>query len=109
VSLESKWDSVEDFVHSLKAALTEEMAAIRQTELDTVGGGFRSAVLSPGDGVAQQVFVDKLDRVILPVDEMVKEISTIRFEDNGGERSVVQLEPRYEGDKQVAWVVYLAK
>jgi hypothetical protein len=109
VSLESEWDSVEGFVHNLKAAISEEMSSIRQTELDKIGGGFRSAILAPGEDTPIQVFVDKLGRVILPADTDIKSLSTIQFDDNGAVRTVVQFEPRYEGDKQVAWVVYLAE
>ena len=108
VTLESNWESVEGFVSSLKAALTEEMGAIRETELDRVGGFKRATLLAAPNGVAriEDVFVDRLGRVLLPARPPFDEAELIST-DQGPFREIVRREPRYEGEDQVAWVCYL--
>jgi hypothetical protein len=107
VSLESNWESVEEFVDGLKAALTTEMGSIRETEFDRVGG-FREAMLYLPDSpwVHEDVFVDRLGRVLLPAAEPYSRVERLCLAGDPV-REIVRREPRYEDKKQVAWVCYL--
>ena len=108
VNLESNWESVEDFVGNLRTALTEEMGTIRETEFDRTGGFKRAALLTQPGGLrmVEDVFVDRLGRVLLPVRYPFNDAELISL-DGGAFREIVRREPRYEGEKQVAWVCYL--
>jgi len=44
INLEGAWETVENFIETLKDALVDEMKSIRETELDRPGG-FRDAKL----------------------------------------------------------------
>ncbi len=108
VNLESNWESVEDFVGNLKTALTEEMGSIRETEFDRVGGFKRATLLAHPGGIArvEDVFVDRLGRVLFPVRHPFDEAELVSL-DRGPFREIVRREPRYEGENQIAWVCYL--
>lgn len=108
MTLESSWDSVGEFVDGLKRALTEEMGAIRETELDRAGGFKRATLVDYPGGAASvaDVFVDRLGRVLLPVRPPFDGAELVCL-DQGPFREIVRREPRYEGEKQVAWVCYL--
>ena len=113
MNLEGAWESVEKFVESLKEALVEEMKTIRETELDH-SGGFRSARLRFKGSLklvkpsTSMVFVDRLGRVITPIDSNWENLESVQFV--GGKcRQVVSSETRYEGDQKVAIVHYLEK
>lgn len=99
---------MEEFVEGLKKALTEEMGVIRETELDRVGGFKRATLLACPNGVArvEDVFVDRLGRVLLPARSPFDEAELISL-DQEPFREIVRREPRYEGENQVAWVCYL--
>ena len=113
VSLESKWTTVEEFVDRLRAALTEEMGIIRETELDRTGG-FRKAQMKACAPCCDtmhtlpdtEVFVDRLGRVLLPARDPYTHVELVSL-DGGAFREIVRRESRYEGEKQVAWVCYL--
>ena len=115
VSLESKWTTVEEFVDRLRASLTEEMGIIRETELDRTGG-FRRAKLKACSSFCEtmhelpdrEVFVDRLGRVLLPARDPYAHVELVSLDGNPFQE-IVQREPRYEGENQVAWVCYLDK
>lgn len=108
VSSESEWETVEDFVKSLNLSLTEEMGTIRETELDRSGGFQLATLVEAPEGVArvEHVFVDKLGRVIFPVSKKFADVETVSLS-QGPFLDIVRREPRYDGDRQVAWVCYL--
>jgi len=108
VNMESKWETVEEFVDSLGKAMTEEMLTLRETELDRSGGFQTATLLASLDGVArvEDIFVDRLGRVIFPAKEKFAEVELVSL-DQGPFLEIVRREPRYEGDRQVAWVCYL--
>jgi hypothetical protein len=100
--------SSDEFVSALRDAIQEDTAMIRETEFDRVGG-FQTVMIS-GDSYTQtgQHFVDRLGRVILPAEYKVEPIKAMAVSD-GPPLDVIRTEPRYEGEKQVAWVCYLAE
>jgi hypothetical protein len=108
--MESEWATVEDFVKTLRRSLTDEMGTIRETELDRSGGFQSATLLAEPDGVArvEDVFVDRLGRVIFPARDRFEEVELVSL-DQGPFREIVRREPRYEGDHQVAWVCYLER
>lgn len=110
MSLESRWETVEDFVKALRKSLTDEMGIIRETELDRSGGFQAATLLAEPEGIArvEDVFVDRLGRVIFPARRRFEEIELVSL-DQGPFREIVRREPRYEGDCQVAWVCYLER
>jgi len=101
---------VKRFVKELGAAITKDMAEIRETELDR-SGCFRQARLEFTDRSLDSdkcdVFVDRLGRVVTPNGEPWTLLETVLFENETGVRGVVKREPRYEGDRVVALVTYL--
>lgn len=104
-------EELHSFLKELGAAITQDMAAIRETELDHPGGFQRAQVLfedSRGNEYEwnQDVFVDALGRVITPVDDPWRELAAVKFASEP-RRKMVKRETRYEGDKVVAFVVYL--
>ena len=114
VSLESKWETVESFVDELGQAITKEMSTIRQTELDK-SGHFEEAYLTFADKTlsrTQDIFVDRLGRVVLPAKPEYEMLESISFMSVNGEgkvtKEVVNKEPRYEGTRRSALVIYLA-
>lgn len=114
MSLESEWPTVEDFVAQLGKALTDEMSTIRQTELDQ-SGHYEEVFLSFGDSTrnrTQDVFVDRLGRVVLPAKDEYGMLLSVSFQSTNGEgkitKAVVDKEPRYEGTRRSALVIYLA-
>ena len=113
VSLESNWESVEQFVDELGQALTKEMATIRQTELDQ-SGHYEEVFLVFADQTlnrSQDVFVDRLGRVVLPAKPEYDQLLSVAFMSSNGEgkvtRVVVDKEPRYEGTRRSSLVIYL--
>jgi hypothetical protein len=99
---------VDQFVHDLSKAITEDMAEIRETELDKAGF-YREATLEFDDTTLRttcEVFVDRLGRVVTPCSGMWVRLKLVQF---AGEepRKVLKKEPRFEGERPVALVMYL--
>ena len=113
VTLEHGWPTVESFVTELNKAITEEMATIRQTELGQ-SGHFEEVFLVFADSTlnrTQDVFVDRLGRLVLPAKPEYETLLTVSFRSMNGEertvRKVVNKEPRYEGAHRSALVICL--
>lgn len=114
VSLESEWSSVEEFTENLSDAITRDMGTVKETELDRPGF-FRKAFLEfieEGNNVWMDVFTDKLNRIVLPADDVYGSLVYVTFDEVGDDekivrRKVVRMEPRYRGDKKSALVVYV--
>jgi hypothetical protein len=113
VTLESEWDTVEEFTQNLNDALTKGMGSIQETEFDSTGV-FRKAFLefeSEGNNCRMDVFVDRLGRVVLPAEEVYSRLLRVSFFREGGSKvvvhDVVRMESRYEGHRKSALVVYL--
>lgn len=101
---------LERFVKDLSVAITKDMAEIRETELDR-SGCYRKAQLKFKDSRLDtdegEVFVDRLGRLVTPNSAPWPSLETVQFEQDTSARHVVKSEPRYEGDKSVALVIYL--
>lgn len=115
MSLESAWSTVEEFTDNLNDAMSREMATIRETDLGLEHFDFQEAYLlfaeSPRNRMVSAL-VDKFGRVILPphidCDGLLAVASGPDPEiERRASRKVVRLEPRYEGDKKSALVIYL--
>jgi len=108
----SKPEEVSQFVEDLGRAISKDMAEIRETELNR-SGGFRKIVCwhsweSAKFAVAKhQVFVDRLGRLVVPVDSYWKNVIEVMFDGESIKRKVVKTEERYEDEKVVAFVLYL--
>ena len=105
--------SPDEFVRDLKIAIQEDTSTIRETDLDRIGG-FRPVQISTKTRDVDTVFsettehfVDRMGRVILPVRYNTELIKTISV-DGGPTLDIIRVEPRFEGEQQVAWVCYLA-
>jgi hypothetical protein len=96
-------------VKDLGKAITDDMAEIRETELDHPGG-YKNIFLEyeneayNGD---DDVLVDRLGRLVVPNEMPWTSLVRADFRDGVGDRNVIRKEPRYEGDKVVALVVYV--
>jgi hypothetical protein len=101
---------VTKFVKDLGAAITKDMAEIRETELDR-SGHYCKATLEFTDSTLNSedcdVFVDRLGRLVTPNAGPWTILETVKFDGETGIRGVVKREPRYEGDRVVALVIYL--
>jgi len=106
----SKPEEVGRFVKELSAAITQDMAEIRETELDRPGG-FRKAALKFKDATLDtdgcDVFVDRLGRLVTPNNEPWTLLEAVQLDDDRQQRKVVKREPRYEGEKIADLVIYL--
>jgi hypothetical protein len=104
---ETSWDSAEEFVTELQQALSKEASTIRETELDPAGG-FRKAKLEfvHGNHQTEQVFVDKLGRVVTPPGFPYKDLCFVTFEEEATRRTIVRHEQRYQGDQVSSLVHY---
>lgn len=106
-------EKVGKFVDELCVALTKDMTEIRETELDR-SGSYRKATAvftNPSGGscpiLPMDLFVDRLGRVITPAEGTWDSLVSVYFEGETLPRKVVKTEKRYEGDKIVAYVIYL--
>jgi len=86
------------------------MAEIRETQLDQTGG-YQSLTLefeqSAFNG-EDEVLVDKLGRLFVPNMQPWPQLDRVAFKSNPDVwRKVVKKEPRYEGEKVTALVIYL--
>jgi len=85
------------------------MKTIRETEFDRTGG-FKAAHIyrlgTPNESIFAKLFVDRIGRVIVPTDEHWETATHIEFQ-GGKKRAVVKKETRYEGQEEVALVMYL--
>lgn len=101
--------TVDRFIGDLGRAIGEDMAAIRETELDRPGR-YADVNLYFKDGRvdAARLFVDQLGRIIVPVDPQWETLEYAVVE-SGSKRKVVRQETRYEGERPSVQVVYLEK
>jgi hypothetical protein len=103
-------DERSSFAQELSLALTQDLAEIRETELDLVGD-YETAVLNYDSNRSTQtkVFVDKLGRVILPFEEgtITLPVMSVSLPAGSALRKVVRSEMRYLGDKPTSQVLYL--
>lgn len=114
VSLEQEWDSIEEFVAQLRDALSKEFREIRETDLSR-SGGFHKALLhyeESGFDAVEEIFVDRLGRVILPASEPAyRTLKGVTLMDGPPEirQEVVKTEVRYKGEEETDLVLYLSK
>lgn len=109
-SLESRWDSAEEFAKVLTNALTKEMTTLRETELNVSTESKQVVLLyRRGNVHLTKVPVDKLGRVILSVHKGHDhdELTHVRFEGSEANIPVLRIESRYIGDVKTHLVVYL--
>ena len=100
---------VDTFVKDLGKAITDDMAAIRETELDHPGG-YKNIFLefdNPTFDGEDDVLIDRLGRLVVPNEMPWSILRKVDFRDGVGARMVVRKEPRYEGDRIVALVMYV--
>jgi len=108
-----KWNSPDQFVAVLREAIQEEAATIRETDLDSVGYSQDVALyFSYGEEPKVTAFIDRLDRVHIPVNagdaEVLESIALVSDHKGvGTRRAVIRVEPRFEGDNHTTWVCYL--
>lgn len=104
---ETEWDTAEEFVKELGAALAKEASTIRETELDHAGG-FQECCMEFEDKSVKtsMVFVDKLGRLITPAGEPYEQLRSVMLEGETVRRTVVKREARYEGDRITSLVQY---
>jgi hypothetical protein len=105
----SKPAEVTKFIKSLAEAISQDMTDIRETELDRAGG-YEQVVLLDTEGGREAInaFVDRLSRVIIPIQPKPYEIHAVEFPRNGiTPRKVVRTEIRHLGERPVAKVLYL--
>jgi len=115
INIEEDGEDVLEFVEELRGALDSEAKTIRETELDQVGEYKKACLAFSDDSIAPEdldVFIDKLGRAILPSYSRYQKIRSIQFMGDGnsgqsGEKKVLSAEPRYKGQKVVAYVAYL--
>lgn len=95
-------------METLAKKITEEMKTIRETELDRTGGFKGMYVYSDGqeNPVWAKLFVDRIGRVIVPTGESHETITHVEFKGKK-RRAVIKKEPRFEGQEEVALVLYL--
>ena len=100
---------VHQFVKDLGEALQQDMTSIKETELDQAGGYEKALLMdSHGGRIYCDVFVDRLGRVVVPMDKPDRgEITKVAFGANNP-RQVIRIETRFLGDRPVAKVIYLA-
>jgi hypothetical protein len=105
----SKPAELKKFIKDLGEAISQDMTDIRETELDRAGGYEKIILLDTAGGrVAIDAFVDRLGRIVIPIQEKPYEIQAV-VSANGSTtpRKVVRTEIRHLGDRQVAKVLYL--
>lgn len=95
------------FARALARAISEDIADIRETELDHTGG-YEVVSLDFGNvGGQETMFVDKLHRLIVPMEDRWQQLESVRFKEDEESRKVVKIEKRYQGDRVSALVIYV--
>jgi hypothetical protein len=114
VSLDTgKEEDVDKFVQDLGAAITKDMAEIKETELDKTPGSYMSVQLRFNTGRVDNatLLVDLLGRLVVPVDPQWKDLESAVITSDEGvigpHRKVVRQETRYRGDIPSSQVIYL--
>jgi hypothetical protein len=108
----AEWGSAEEFVGQLQKLIDEGDRTIRETDF-AVAGTFRDVTLhiEQPDGLYKfdlAIVLDKLDRVFVPVGEFDRDrIIGVSIPKTSEMKNVVRRESRYEGEKEVAYVLYL--
>jgi hypothetical protein len=103
---------IKKFVEDLGEAIKQDMAEIRETELDSTGG-YEKVVLrnKSGTSTKETLWVDALGRVLLPMDTFC--VPDLAFVTVGPKEdvkhAVVRTEVRFLGERPVAKVLYLDK
>jgi len=111
VSLESNTkEEIDSFTQELSEALTRDMSEIHETELDH-SGKKEEMILVFGLGTRcashEEVFVDKLGRLVVPMEERWFQLKEVQ-RDNSPKQSIVRIEKRFSGDKETELVIYLS-
>lgn len=100
-------NEVKEFVRDLSAAITKDMAQLRETELD-MAGGYSNMFLAfenkEYNGFVD-VFVDKMGRLVTPAGQPWETLVEVMV--GHTTRRVLSKEIRYEGDTPKALVIYL--
>lgn len=110
-----KPEEVEAFVSGLGEALTKDMSEIRETELDQVIAGYVDVQLKFKDGHVDDAYlaIDRLGRLIVPVDPQWDDLVTVVLIDKenslSSPRAVIRHETRYQGEEPCSQVIYLEK
>lgn len=98
------------FVQDLGEAITKDMAEIRETQFDQTGG-YQHLLLEYEQSAfngEDQVLVDRMGRLFVPNMQPWPQLERVAFKSSPDVwRRVVKKEPRYEGEKVVALVIYL--
>jgi hypothetical protein len=96
------------FIKELGAAISQDMTDIHETELDRSGGYEKITLLDMDEhSEGLDALVDRLGRVVIPVQERSWEIKAVIVSPATIRRRVVRTETRYLGDRPVAMVLYL--
>jgi len=96
------------FTDALSNALTKDMSEIKETELDHPGQVERLHLEFESNSGFEDVFVDKLGRLIVPNDDKWRYLKSVHRGNGHGSQKVVRIEKRYEGDQETDLVIYLA-
>jgi hypothetical protein len=100
---------VEGFIKELSAAITKDMAEIRETEFDRPGGYRRIFLMFENDSLdgEDDVLIDRFGRLVVPNEAPWNFLKAVRYPEERVHRMVVNKEPRYSGEQAEALVVYV--
>jgi hypothetical protein len=104
-----KKEEVQSFINDLSLAIAEDMASIRETELNRSGFYRRGFLFFEDESLNSgpcDIFIDRLGRVITPAGEPWMGLTAVQVDDHPSQ--VVRKEFRYSGDQQVGIVFYLS-
>lgn len=103
ISLESGWDSVEEFVGNLEEVIDAEAMEIRETTLEPPSAGYHIIRVDVGGKGLEgplTVMSDGLGRLYLPKEFAKKKIVSVIYGD-GFIRKVRKVDTRYQGDEVI--------
>ena len=113
VSLESNTpEEIDSFTKELSEALTRDMSEIHETELDHAGeveSFWLKFAYGSSTGSHEDVFVDKLGRLVVPIEERWNHLTDVRRGMANQWQKVVRIEKRFSGDKETDLVIYLSE
>ena len=104
----SKSEDVEEFIGRLGAAVTRDMAEMKETQFDVSGGFKEVAVCSNGWHYHRPVLVDKLGRLLVPNSVKWRHSTKVAFEGDDKEYEIIRKEERHKGDRVISLVIYLS-
>lgn len=110
-TFELEWSSPDEFLATLRNAINEEAATIRETDLDRFGDK-QEVTLYFFDGKVAHIeaVIDKLRRLHIPsVEFNSRQIREVAYERDGVRHTsrVVRVEERFDGDQRTEWVCYM--